>query len=137
MDYLLAIGSKTGGEPTSTVPPNASCSTRCSSSSQQAEGSEVEGQNSTTMTADVAWTCGCSDDCLLKNSCCMDYAAFCLTGRINHQLFRLPFFLDRQFSTRLVWPLIGCPRLFTALIFDEFAFFPALFLRCSNFLLHW
>ncbi|XP_046653524.1 cell wall integrity and stress response component 4-like isoform X2 [Daphnia pulicaria] len=62
--------------PSSTIPPNASCSTRCSTSERTEETA-----NTNTSSSSSSWTCGCSDDCLLKNSCCSDYAAFCLTGR--------------------------------------------------------
>ncbi|XP_059352030.1 MAM and LDL-receptor class A domain-containing protein 2-like isoform X2 [Daphnia carinata] len=57
-------------QPSSTAPPNASCASRCSTTADQ----QPENTNTT------SWMCGCSDDCLLKNSCCSDYAAFCLTG---------------------------------------------------------
>lgn len=74
--YLFKINFPLGGstvQPTSTIPPNASCSTRCSGAEQPIE--------SNTSNTSSSWTCGCSDDCLLKNSCCSDYAAFCLTGK--------------------------------------------------------
>ena len=72
--YLFKINFPLGGstvQPTSTIPPNASCSTRCSGAEQPIESN----------TSSSSWTCGCSDNCLLKNSCCSDYAAFCLTGK--------------------------------------------------------
>ncbi|XP_045027231.1 MAM and LDL-receptor class A domain-containing protein 1 isoform X1 [Daphnia magna] len=59
-------------QPSSTVSPNASCASRCSTTT-----TDQQPENSNT----TSWICGCSDDCLLKNSCCFDYAAFCLTGR--------------------------------------------------------
>ncbi|XP_046457289.1 MAM and LDL-receptor class A domain-containing protein 1-like isoform X3 [Daphnia pulex] len=62
--------------PSSTIPPNASCSTRCSTSERTEE-------TANTNTSSSSWTCGCSDDCLLKNSCCSDYAAFCLTDGLQ------------------------------------------------------
>lgn len=71
-----STGSKTSDEPTSTVAPNASCASRCS---------DAAANNVTDN-----WTCGCSDDCLLKNSCCIDYAAFCLTGRTQIELILFP-----------------------------------------------
>ncbi|EFX81961.1 hypothetical protein DAPPUDRAFT_317166 [Daphnia pulex] len=69
-DTIVPGGSTT--PPSSTIPPNASCSTRCSTSERTEEPANTNTSSS--------WTCGCSDDCLLKNSCCSDYAAFCLTG---------------------------------------------------------
>ncbi|XP_057377486.2 MAM and LDL-receptor class A domain-containing protein 1-like isoform X3 [Daphnia carinata] len=60
-------------QPSSTAPPNASCASRCSTTADQ----QPENTNTT------SWMCGCSDDCLLKNSCCSDYAAFCLTDGLQ------------------------------------------------------
>ncbi|EFX77842.1 hypothetical protein DAPPUDRAFT_105811 [Daphnia pulex] len=50
-------------------------STRCSTSRTE--------EPANTNTSSSSWICGCGDDCL-KNSCCSDYAAFCLTGVWGH-----------------------------------------------------
>lgn len=67
-------------QPSSTVSPNASCASRCSTTT-----TDQQPENSNT----TSWICGCSDDCLLKNSCCFDYAAFCLTGTGPHHFLLL------------------------------------------------
>lgn len=91
------------------MPASASCASRCPAGA--AEAGSADGKDE--------WACDCRDDCLLKNSCCVDYATYCLAGESPVWLL-FTFALNRAIEWARADRVSGLLALFSGVLLFPF-----------------